>query len=174
VNVSVSDKSPKVDKPLSPYAEKTVPECLTPPSLKDTQHPPSASGAPSSPTHVALGHDLACASSGLELTESCDGPPLSPWSNGLRAPSGFHLGESSSAPRPEKHPQQHSWVEESLFDNLEFIQPMFHLGRFITVAIDTEADQVNIKALYFELEATSSRIDVSILVFPHCPFSAWI
>jgi hypothetical protein len=51
---------------------------------------------------------------------------------------------------------------------------MFHLGRFITVAIDTEADQVNIKALYFELEATSSRIDVSILVFPHCPFSAWI
>jgi hypothetical protein len=51
---------------------------------------------------------------------------------------------------------------------------MFHLGRFITVSIDTEADQVNIEALYFELEATSSRIDVSILVFLHCPFSAWI
>jgi hypothetical protein len=43
------------------------------------------------------------------------------------------------------------------------------LGRFITIAVDTEADQVNIKVLYSDLESTSSQIDISILVFCTAP-----
>jgi hypothetical protein len=55
-------------------------------------------------------------------------------------------------PHPEKQPQQYSRVTESLADNPVFIKAKFHISRFITVAIDTEADQVNIKALYLKHE----------------------
>jgi hypothetical protein len=64
-------------------------------------------------------------------------------------------------PRSEKQPRQYSRVVESLFDNLEFIQVRFHIGRFITVAVDTEADQANIKALYSDLQSASTHLNVS-------------
>jgi hypothetical protein len=63
---------------------------------------------------------------------------------------------------------------ESLWDNPEFIQASFHIGRFITVAIDTEADRENIKALYSSLKSTSAQIDVSALKPPYYTFLAWI
>jgi hypothetical protein len=37
-----------------------------------------------------------------------------------------------------------SRVVESLADDPEFIKARFHIGRFITTAIDTEVDQANI------------------------------
>jgi hypothetical protein len=64
-------------------------------------------------------------------------------------------------PQSEKPPQQHSWVVEFLWDNLEFIQASFHIRRFVTAAIDTEADQENIKAFYVSLKSTSAQINVS-------------
>jgi hypothetical protein len=64
-------------------------------------------------------------------------------------------------PSYEETQRQHSWVTESLWDNPGFIQAGFHLGWFITVAVDTEADRENIKALYSSLKTTSAQIDVS-------------
>jgi hypothetical protein len=57
--------------------------------------------------------------------------------------------------------QQQSWVAESLWDNLEFIQVGLHIGRFVTMAIDTEVVRENVKALYSSRKTTSAQIDVS-------------
>jgi hypothetical protein len=64
-------------------------------------------------------------------------------------------------PQFEKQPRQHLHVAKSLWDNLEFIQVGFHIGRYISVAADTEADRENIKALYANMETTSPHIKAS-------------
>jgi hypothetical protein len=48
-----------------------------------------------------------------------------------------------------------------LWDNPKFIQDGFHIGQFITVVVDTEANRENVKALYSSLKTTSAQIDVS-------------
>jgi hypothetical protein len=65
-------------------------------------------------------------------------------------------------PRSENPSRQYSWVAESLANDLEFIKARFHIGRFITVAVDTKDDHVNIEALYTDLESASAQINVSI------------
>jgi hypothetical protein len=64
-------------------------------------------------------------------------------------------------PQYEETQRQHSWVTKSLWDNPEFIQAGFHLGWFVTEAVDTESDRENVKALYSSLKTTSAQIDVS-------------
>jgi hypothetical protein len=64
-------------------------------------------------------------------------------------------------PQPEESPQQCSQVAESIWDNPDFIQAGFHIRRFVTMAVDTEADRENIKALYSNLKTTLAQIDVS-------------
>jgi hypothetical protein len=64
-------------------------------------------------------------------------------------------------PQSEEPLQQHSQVTESLWDNPEFIQDGFHIGRFVTVVVDTEADQENVKKLYSSLKTIVAQIDVS-------------
>jgi hypothetical protein len=86
-----------------------------------------------------------------------------PRSCGLGSTSGYQPGKGSSLSQSEKYPQQNSQVVESLWDNPEFIQLRFYIGRFITTPLDTEADQGNIKALYS-----------SALKSPYDTFSAWI
>jgi hypothetical protein len=61
----------------------------------------------------------------------------------------------------EEQPRWYSRVAESLWDNPEFVYARFHIGRFVIAAVDTEADQENIKAHYASLETTSAQIDVS-------------
>jgi hypothetical protein len=61
-----------------------------------------------------------------------------------------------------------------LWDNPEFIQARFHIERFITAVVDTEADRENIKALSSCLKSTLAQIDVSALKPPYYTFSAWI
>jgi hypothetical protein len=68
----------------------------------------------------------------------------------------------SSMSLSEKQPQQYSWVVESLADNPKFIKVRFRISRFITVVVDTKADQANIKALYLNLESASTYLKVSI------------
>jgi hypothetical protein len=63
---------------------------------------------------------------------------------------------------------------ESLWDNLEFIHAGFHIGRFVTAAVDTKAYQENKKVLYSSLKTTSAQIDVNASKPPHYTFSAWI
>jgi hypothetical protein len=65
-------------------------------------------------------------------------------------------------PLPEKPSRPYLRVVESLFDNPKFIQAGFHIGWFVTVVVDTEADQTNTKALYSALETASTHLDVSL------------
>jgi hypothetical protein len=48
-----------------------------------------------------------------------------------------------------------------MWDNLDFIQAGFHIGRYITASVNTEAERENIKALYSSLETTSAQINVN-------------
>jgi hypothetical protein len=56
-SVPVGSESPKVDKPPSPQTEKTTPEPLKPLSPTGAQSPVGAGGTPTTPTHMASGHD---------------------------------------------------------------------------------------------------------------------
>jgi hypothetical protein len=52
-------------------------------------------------------------------------------------------------------------VVETLAQNADFIKAGFHIGRFITTAVDTEADRSNTEALRAELDPAWTRINVS-------------
>jgi hypothetical protein len=134
----------------------------------------SAEGAPFSPTRAASSPNPAGTSSGPEPAGSPEAPPLSPRPYGPRAACEYQPGQGSFVPQPKMQASQYSRVLESLMDNLEFIQAGFHIGRFIIAAIDTEADQANIKVLYFHLESTSTHIDVSTLRHPYYTLLVWI
>jgi hypothetical protein len=64
-------------------------------------------------------------------------------------------------PQSEEPPRQRSWVAESLWDNSDIMHARFHVGRFVTVAVDTEAERKNIEALYSSLKTTSDQIYIS-------------
>jgi hypothetical protein len=64
-------------------------------------------------------------------------------------------------PSPEKQPRQYSQVVESLWDNPNFIQAGFHIGRYVSTSVNTQAEQEQIKALYSSMKTTSQLIDVS-------------
>jgi hypothetical protein len=69
-------------------------------------------------------------------------------------------------------------VAETLAKDPDFIKARFHIGRFITTAVDAEVDHSNTEALQTELDSASTRINVStpciivhyhlysILIFP--------
>jgi hypothetical protein len=111
------------------------------------QDSPGTGGAPTSPTRAALSSNPTGVSSGLEPAESYRTSPMSPRSYGLRATSGYNLGEGSS-----------------LFDNPDFIQVMFYIGWFITTVVDTKAYRANTKAFYAALETASTHLNVSLLL----------
>jgi hypothetical protein len=64
-------------------------------------------------------------------------------------------------PRPEKQRRQYSRVVESLWENADFIQARFHIGRYVSASVNTQAKQEQIKALYSSMKTTSELIDVS-------------
>jgi hypothetical protein len=51
---------------------------------------------------------------------------------------------------------------ESLWDNPDFIQAGFHIGRYVTASVNIEAEREQIKALYSRMKTTSKLIEVSI------------
>jgi hypothetical protein len=161
-SASVGDESPKETKPPTPNAEETVQEPSKPPSLDGARNSSGAGGALTLPTRAAPSANPAGTSSGPEPTESSRTSPMSPLSYGLGAIGGYHHGEGSSMPLPEKPSRPYSRVVESLFDNPKFIQSGFHIGWFVTVVVDTEADRTNTKALYSALETASTHLDVSL------------
>jgi hypothetical protein len=163
MSTPAGEVSPKVDKPPSPQTEKTMPDALKPSNPNGAQGYPGAGSAPTSPTHATLDHDLVGASSVMGPAKSPRVSPPSPRSHGLGAADEYQRGEGSSVPQPEEVLRQHSWVAESLWDNPDFIQARFHTGQFVTAAIDTEADQENIKELYSSLKTTLDQIDISAL-----------
>jgi hypothetical protein len=132
-----------------------------PSSPKDARVSPGAGGSLTSPSHAASGEDPTDTSSRLKLPEFPRASPPSPQSYGLGVAGGYQHGEGSFVPQYEERQRQHPWITESLWDNPEFIQAGFHLGWFVTVAVDTEADRENVKVLYSSLKTTSAQIDVS-------------
>jgi hypothetical protein len=48
-----------------------------------------------------------------------------------------------------------------LWDNPKFVQAIFHVGQFVTAAVDTEVDWKNIEAIYASLKTTLAQIDIS-------------
>jgi hypothetical protein len=107
-SASVDSESPKVDKPLSPPAEKTALEPPKPPSPKDAQGSLGAGGAPPSSARATSGQNPTGSPSGSEPAKSSEASPPSPWSYGLGAAGGYQHGGGSSVPQFEEPPQQHS------------------------------------------------------------------
>jgi hypothetical protein len=134
----VENESPKVDTPLSPYARNSTPKMSKPPGPEDMENPASAKGVPTSPSDASLGHDATHQSHGPEPTLRPKASPHSPKSFGLGVPSGCQPSEGSSMPRSGKQPHQYSHVAESPWDNPDFIQAVFHIGRYITTSVNTE------------------------------------
>jgi hypothetical protein len=48
-----------------------------------------------------------------------------------------------------------------MWDNPKFVWDGFHVGQFVTIVVNIEADWENIKALYACIRTTSAQIDVS-------------
>jgi hypothetical protein len=84
----VSGDSLKVDKPLSPQAEKSTPEPLKPSSPKGVPNPTGPESAPTSLTRATSSHDDAGTSPRLKPIEFVEVPCPSPQSGGLRATGG--------------------------------------------------------------------------------------
>jgi hypothetical protein len=150
-----------VDKPLTPGAEKTAPESSKPLSPGGTQSSPGVGGAPSPPLKAASSPKSAGVPPSLKPAESPKTTSPSPRSFGLGSFGGPSLSGDSSVPRVGKSTWWYSQVEESLANDPEFIKVGFHIGRFITAAVDTEEDRTNMDALYTDLESASTRFNVS-------------
>jgi hypothetical protein len=128
------------------------------------ENPASAKGVPTSPSDASLGRDTTHQSLGPEPTLHPKASLQSPKSFGLRPPSGCQPSEGLSVPRSRKQPHQYSCVAESLWDNPDFIQAGFHIGRYVIASMNTEAEQEQIKALYSSMRTTSELVDVSIFI----------
>jgi hypothetical protein len=64
-------------------------------------------------------------------------------------------------PRSRKQPRPFLRVAKSLWDNPDFIQVRFHIDRYVTASVNSEAEWENIKALYSSLKTTSAQINAS-------------
>jgi hypothetical protein len=102
------------------------------------------------------------ASLGSRLAKSPKKTPPSLKSPGLGSVGGVPPSGDSAWPQPEGSPQWIPQVTKSLAKDLDFIKVGFHIGRFITVAVNTEAERADIEALRGNLDSTSLRINVSI------------
>jgi hypothetical protein len=120
-DIHPESESPKVNKPTSPSARKTLPKMPNPPGSEDTQVPIGSASNPTSPPNADLRCDAGYQSPGPDPTMHQDAFPISPKSFGLGAHGAPQLGEGSSMLRPRKQPWQYSCVAESLWDNSDFI-----------------------------------------------------
>jgi hypothetical protein len=140
-NLPPETESPKVDKPPSPSAGKTFPEMPNPLGPEYTNVLAGATSNPTSPFVTDLRRDTIYQSTRPDLTERQEASPLSPKSFGLGACGGPQPREGSSMQRPEKQSRQYSHVAESLWDNPDFIQDGFYIGRYVAPSVNTKAEQ---------------------------------
>jgi hypothetical protein len=112
-----------------------------PPGPEDTNALAGATSNPTSPSTTNSGRDAAHQSPRWGPTERQEASLQSPKSFGLEAHGGPQPVEGLSVPRPEKQPWQYSCVAESLWDNPDFIQAGFHIGRYVTASVNTKAER---------------------------------
>jgi hypothetical protein len=160
-NIPHKSRSPKVDKPPSPCVGKTLLEMLNPADSEDINVPTGATRNLTSPLATDSRRDTTHQSPRPDSTVHQEASPISPKSFGLGAHGGPQQGEGSPVPRPEKQPRQYSRLVETLWDNLDFIQVGFHIGRYVSTSMNTQAEQEQIKALYSSMKTTSKLIDIS-------------
>jgi hypothetical protein len=96
-----------------------------------------------------------------EPAESPKTTPPSTRSHGLGSAGEAPIGGDFAQPQLENLPRRTPLVAKTLAKDLDFIKTGFHIGRFITTAVDTEADHANIEALRTNLDSSSTRINVS-------------
>jgi hypothetical protein len=158
-----------------------VPQRLPSPPPSKASKPPSRSGAKNSPNPVKApspqkassakatpNPSIVGASLSPKPTESPKGPPPSPRSPGLRSAGGVPLSGDSAQPQLEGSFQRIPRVNETLAKDPDFIKAGFHIGRFITTAVNTEADHADIQALRNDLNSASTRINVSNFYLYFC------
>jgi hypothetical protein len=143
--VPTGSRSPKVDRHPSAQAEKTTQESLKPLSPSNAQGPTSTEGTLTSPFHATPSHDTMNISLRSEPTAMPKMIPSSPQSFRLGAPSGLHTGKGSLVPSFRAQLRLFLRVVESLWDNPDFIQAGFHIGRFATAVVDSKAERENIR-----------------------------
>jgi hypothetical protein len=68
-------------------------------------------------------------------------------SHGLGSIGEVPLGGDSARAQPSVLPQRNSRVAEILAEDPKFIKVGFHIGWFITTAVDTEAERANTEVL---------------------------
>jgi hypothetical protein len=103
-DIQPESESPKVKKPPSPSAGKTLPKMLNPPCSEDTNVPTSAASNPAFPPATYSSHDVVHQPPWPDPALHQDGSRISPKSFGLRVHGGSQQGEGSSIPRPKKQP----------------------------------------------------------------------
>jgi hypothetical protein len=147
-DIQPKGESPKMDKPPSPSTRKPLQRHQTPAGSEGTRNPTGPMSNPTSPPTSDSQCDATHQYPRPDPARHQDASPVSPKSFGLGAHGGQQSGEGPSVLRSWKQPRQYSRVAESLWDNLDFIEAGFHIGRYVSVAMNTQAEQEQIKALY--------------------------
>jgi hypothetical protein len=81
--------------------------------------------------------------------------PPSPQSQGLGSIGKVPLSGDITQPSPEDSPQQIPCVADSLSKDPDFIKVRFHIGRFITAAVNTKEECAVTEALKNNLYSAS-------------------
>jgi hypothetical protein len=146
--------------PLSPDAMKAVPKAPKPPSAGGANDSPSQAKAPDS--SGAKKSSKATSGSTPSKSRKKKMAPPSLWLHGLGTAGGTPSPSDSTLPSAESLPRVFSRVTDSLTKDLNFIKVEFHIRRFVTAAVNTEAGQSDIQVLQASLDSTSIQINVSI------------
>jgi hypothetical protein len=167
-----SAKAPETSDGVPEAEDNPIPN--TPKYESTADKPQSPSGNKSSPNLSkdprSQNASLGTASSGLSpmenphSSEPAESPKTTPPNNpcnGISSAGEAPIGGDSAQPQPKSLPRRTPLVKESLANDLNFIHARFHIGRFITVVVDTKADRLNTEALHTELDSASTRINVS-------------
>jgi hypothetical protein len=86
----------------------------------------------------------------------------SPMSQGLGSTGEVPLSGDATHASPEDSPQRIPHIADTLSKDPGFIKDKFHIGRFITVMVNTEEKRVITEALKNNLDYASQRINIRI------------
>jgi hypothetical protein len=150
-----------------------APKTSEPLSSSGARNSPSPTPAPDFSVEVTPNPNPVVTSPSPKPTESPKTTPPSPWSHGVSSTGRASFGDDPARPQLEDLPQRSPQVAKTVAKDPDFIKVGFHIGRFITTAVDIEVGCTNIKALWTDLNFASTRINVSIscLVLCHIPSS---
>jgi hypothetical protein len=128
----------KVDKSLSPQAEKSTSEPSKPLSPKSAQGLADAEDAPPSPTHIASSCDIARTPPRLELVKFLEAYHLAPGPMDAEHLVGRNPVKAHPFLSPGNNIGNIRMLQSPYGDNPDFIQAGFHIGQYITAFVNTK------------------------------------